>query len=193
MDATKTKFYKDRAKFYKKCLKEGRITEEQVAEFNRKNVEYLVENFSDCSYPKERYGFVDKLKALDEKGGELLDRINYDHVKVFFIILTVLYVFYKVADIYYNHKLSSIVCVDRVFVFCLPPDSLYERNDTFYNKAVRNIPWGVKKYYYKVEDFFVSSCEYIGNEFDEMLKNIKNLYSNGGDIESESSKEVKRE
>lgn len=192
MDATKTKFYKDRAKYYKKCLKDGRITKEQEIEFNRKNVKYLVENFSEYSYPKERSGFFDKLKALDEKGGELLDRINYDYVKVFFIVLTVLYVFYKVADLYYNHKPASMVCVDRVVVFCMFPSSFYERTDTFYNKAKRNIPYDVKKYYYKIEDVFISSYEYIRNEFEDISKNIKNLYAKEDDIE-EDSKKVKRE
>lgn len=193
MDATKTRFYKDRAKYYKKCLKEGRITKEQEIEFNRKNVKYLVENFSEYSYPKEKYGFFDKLKALDEKSGELLDRINYDYVKVFFIILTVLYVFYKVADIYYNHKLVTRVCVERIVVFCTTPNSFFHREDTFYNKAKRNMPYDVKKYYYKIEDVFISSHEYIRNEFEEISKNIKNLYAKEDDIEKEDSKDVKRE
>lgn len=193
MDATKTKFYKDRAKYYKKCLKEGRITKEQVAEFNRKNVEYLVENFSDCSYPKERYSFFDRLKKLDERGGELLDRIDYDYVKIFFIVLVVVWVFYKAADIYFNHRLSDYKCVEKIIMICAIPDSIFYRTDTFYHKARRNIPWGVKKYYYKTEGVFISSYEYIRSGFEEISKNIKNLYAKEDDIDDESSKEVKRE
>lgn len=193
MDATKTKFYKDRAKFYKKCLKEGRITEEQVAEFNRKNVKYLVEKFSDCSYPKERYSFFDRLKKLDERGGELLDRIDYDYVKIFFIMLTVFYLIYKIADIHYNHELAKMNCYDTVIKICLFPDNIFERTDTFSKKIERSIPYDVKKYYYKAEDFFISSYEYIGGGFEEISKNIKSLYAKEDDIENESFKEVKRE
>ncbi len=193
MDATKTKFYKDRAKYYKKCLKEGRITKEQVAEFNRKNVKYLVENFSDCSYPKERYSFFDRLKNLDGKTGELLGRINYDYVKIFAIVLVVVWVSYKAADLYFNHELSSYRCVEKIIMICAIPDSVFYRTDTFYHKVRRSVPYDVKKYYYKVEDFFISSYEYFGIGFEKMIKSIRSLYSKEGDIENKSSKEVKRE